>query len=517
MLWLVVALYAWPSSSRPAPKTIVDESALPELETVLSEVGIGEHVAAMQLRGLDRTRQLLKWGRSDVQLLCVEFNLTQATGAALLARIDELRARAVSRPEPEAVDELRELKRQRERLSYGRLQVSRSTASFDYKKAWFGAGLTYDELALVRALPVDACKPLAGDVSGKAVLAERGTCQFVDKAWHAHHAGAAALIVINGVEAAFDRPASGYATDATETPTPDDLAVVLADASAGPALRHVAAAPLINATLARAHRKIVDRATVAGIDSSDAVNVRFVPVECRAGDPDCKPLLPDERALAPFVDSGHLLVKNQSFEFVTAVWGGVLPARPIPVVLADPPDLCTPPPHWLCRLVGVGCPGASSFVARARAAIVLAERGNCNFSTKAAHAAALSAAALVVSNLNDEPLLRMGIRGTPPPAVPAVLVESQARVAIRAAVEADEAVLAMLAPAEPGFSRQWLELHDIAADWPSDRAAADLQLRRLENRNHDSPTRLAWLRRSFALRHTCYSGNDESSACAAAP
>lgn len=482
-------------------KDFIDESALPDMRSLMESVGLGKIIPALEKRGYERTRQLLKWGRSDVQLLGVELDFTREVGAELLNRIEELKRSAIREHPVEAPDKLAELKRKRNELAYGRIYVSRSTATFDFKKAWFGSNLPFEPLKLIRAVPADGCRPLSAKVyGGTAVLADRGGCTFAEKAWYA--VNATALIVINSNGMPFDRPASGYATDEATTPTPANLAVVLCEAAAGPALLKVSQAPLASDS-----RRL------------EAVEVRFVPLQCRASEPACKPLLPDELAIVSHVDSGHVYTMDDidsHFEFVAAAWGGVLPAMPAPLVLAYPSDLCTAPPHWLCRVLGILChsPEARLFARAAPQSAVLAERGGCSFRTKAAHAASLGAVALVVTQFKDKPLLRMGVR-TPqlPPGIPAVLIDRTAGEALTqgvlaAATNRINRPLAKFVPARINFADKWLELDSIG-DWPDDFTAADLLLRRLQMENNDSSARLAWLRSSYANRTVNALANDD--------
>lgn len=473
-------------------KEFIDESALPDLRSLMESVGLSKIIPALEKRGYERTRQLLKWGRSDVQLLGAELDFTKEVGVELLSRIEELKRSAIRESPTKAPDKLAELRRKRDDLAYGRIYVSRSTATFDFKKAWFGSSLPVDSLKLIRAIPANGCRPLSAEVyGGAAVLADRGGCTFAEKAWNA--VNATAMIVINSNGMPFDRPASGYATDEAMTPTPANLAVVLCEAAAGPALLKVSQAPL-----ASQNRRL------------EAAEVTFVPLQCRASEPDCKPLLPDELAMVSHVDSGHIYAMrglDSQFEFVAAAWGGVLPAMPAPLVLAYPRDLCTAPPRWLCRKFGILChgPEAKLFARAAPLSSVLADRGGCSFGTKAAHAASIGAAALVVTQFKDKPLLRMGIRSPQlPPGIPAVLIDREAGEALRQAVLAAATyrmnrLLVEFVPARTNFADKWLELDSIG-EWPDDDTAADLLLKRLQSKNSDSSLRLAWLRNSYANR-----------------
>merc|ERR1711988_1168349 len=61
----------------------------------------------------------------------------------------------------------------------------------------FGTKVPVTGLQVVEAEPANACKALMNDVAGKAVIVQRGKCNFIDKAEKAVEAGAATVIVAN--------------------------------------------------------------------------------------------------------------------------------------------------------------------------------------------------------------------------------------------------------------------------------------------------------------------------------
>jgi hypothetical protein len=70
--------------------------------------------------------------------------------------------------------------------------------------AAFGPALTTTGItgATAVASPADGCSKIAGSVSGKVALINRGTCDFVTKVLNAQSAGATAVIIINNVAGA---------------------------------------------------------------------------------------------------------------------------------------------------------------------------------------------------------------------------------------------------------------------------------------------------------------------------
>ena len=501
-------------------KVELDDARLPPLHEVLDELELD--AAELLARGVETTRQLCAWGRSDISIHGNDLGWDRDKQKVINEKITAIRADAAVQKTTETVDPLKAARDERNALTYGRVFADRATASFEFKKAWFGADFPEAlSMPLVRALPLDGCSELLWQntsiYKGSAVLADRGGCSFVDKAWAAHNAGAKLLLVINSPDRPFDRPTSGYATDAEPTPSPDDLAVGLVHQDAGNGLARAASSAwvdrgdeIIELLQIRAPwrvfmekyglltKKVVVDARQGPWDSYDATTIRAVPLKCVSGRPDCAPVLDSEKTILPDVDSGTLHVQGESFEFVSAAWGGVLPDRPVAVVSTQ--YLCSPPPHWFCRVLSLFCPASNykDFYGRAPGSLVLARRGGgCDFATKARHAAAVGAAVLVVEQHDDEPLLRMGARDPPFPNVVGVAVRAEAGAALRR-VEGNATVRLRPAPA-PGFAHRWLELAE-AAPWPSDEGNAAKALLSLEEKNAGSAERLAFARAAHANR-----------------
>mmetsp|Transcript_3739 Transcript_3739/g.5235 ORF Transcript_3739/g.5235 Transcript_3739/m.5235 type:complete len:547 (-) Transcript_3739:451-2091(-) len=484
-------------------QVIVDESKLPELTEVLSEVGFNEtQITSVQKQGIDRTRQILKWQKIDILLLS-EIGISAETGELLYEKINQLKALAISKAvDDNEIHPLAQLRKERAQVNYGRIYVNRSTASFEYKKAWFGAKEAPESwIHLVRAWPFDACrnfdKAFQSIYSNALIIADRGGCSFVEKAWNAHRVGAAILAVINDPEKSFDRPASGYATDEKETPTPDSLFVILLEAHAGPALHYAASAALINASKIS---KPAQRAKLRGYTSADATQARIVPLKCQPGQPTCRPLLPDEQELIPESDSGYLHVENSSFEYVAGAWGAIPPVRPLRLVRAVPPDLCSSPPNWACKNLGIFCPipQVSKFASTAIASAILADRGGCNFSVKTAFADSVAAAALIIIDPSSQPLQRMGLRAPRlPPSLTGLMIDHDTATVLLEYLNSSTSLPRIrIASDYPGFATMWLKLLDLLP-WPTDVDAAHLLYRRAILEHADSIQRQRWLNSSF--------------------
>ena len=159
VLCLVSAARAGPKVKKP-PKVELDESKLPPLESVLAELGVADVLPQLQAKGLDSTRQLCKWSRSDVSIHGMELGWSRDLQKEVLDKIAALVAGAAKAAEAVVVDELAALRDERNNLTYGRVYVDRSSASFEYRRAWFGARLPESPLPMVMAAPRNGCAPL---------------------------------------------------------------------------------------------------------------------------------------------------------------------------------------------------------------------------------------------------------------------------------------------------------------------------------------------------------------------
>ena len=88
LLCLVAAARAGPKVKKP-PKVELDESKLPPLESVLAELGVADVLPQLQAKGLDSTRQLCKWSRSDVSIHGMELGWSRDLQKEVLDKIEK--------------------------------------------------------------------------------------------------------------------------------------------------------------------------------------------------------------------------------------------------------------------------------------------------------------------------------------------------------------------------------------------------------------------------------------------
>eukprot|EP00607_Mallomonas_marina_P004376 CAMPEP_0182434478 /NCGR_PEP_ID=MMETSP1167-20130531/69991_1 /TAXON_ID=2988 /ORGANISM="Mallomonas Sp, Strain CCMP3275" /LENGTH=255 /DNA_ID=CAMNT_0024624401 /DNA_START=360 /DNA_END=1124 /DNA_ORIENTATION=+ len=133
--------------------------------------------------------------------------------------------------------------------------------------------------------------------------------------------------------------------------------------------------------------------------SLSSIIINIIPLLCGAKSI-CTPILEEEKSLLSEISSGQLRIRSgeevRSFDFLTSNFGGILPRRPLPIVWAHPKDACSP----LKDLSSSVRPGELFGVA--------VIRGNCSFDMKAYYVERLGASLMIVADMNDRALQRLG-------------------------------------------------------------------------------------------------------------
>jgi hypothetical protein len=79
----------------------------------------------------------------------------------------------------------------------GNLVIDGATRKFEFLTAKFGLPVPTNQLEMVVPEPANGCGEIEGDLTGKAVLVQRGGCTFLDKVLALSEAGAHAVLIAN--------------------------------------------------------------------------------------------------------------------------------------------------------------------------------------------------------------------------------------------------------------------------------------------------------------------------------
>ncbi|KAJ1416778.1 hypothetical protein B484DRAFT_454184 [Ochromonadaceae sp. CCMP2298] len=528
---------------RPKPPKLNTDS-LPTLPEILEKLGLSRYMPNLIRMGVGETRLLVRLSSMDFQLMQIEWDISDEEVGALKI---EVAALVVAATVPEEVEQPEQ--KERDRLTYGRVYLPNAVQSFEYVSASFGGPppVGRQRLQIPRGLvgcpketevgegapgevnegaPGEEVEVEEVDYQGSIVIAQRGRCTFLSKALHALHLNASGLIVVNS-EDRLESPSSGLGIDKTISETH---------------VKTLAKFPVLafsNTTWVK-----VEYAVRANELKGESTYIDIVPLQCKSGG-SCRPLLEGERGLQEVSwgtvevrvpaegqgegreEGGQAYAPSRSFEFLTSNYGSQLPSRPVSLVMADPIDGCS-------ALVGAEEVGAeagagemevevevevevdavggklkpdaqeayvSSQVPKYTGAAVVVHRGGCAFHEKALQAQRAGAALLVVVDVADSALQRMG-GGQPfagQVAIPSVLVTASAGKFLQNVLGAGAGagVMAEVVPARDSVGAdRWIEL--AFTDWSPTPAEHVMQLEGLMQKHSASDEVVAWLMRRMS-------------------
>ncbi|CAE7714916.1 unnamed protein product, partial [Symbiodinium microadriaticum] len=342
--------------------------------------------------GVTETRNLLRLKKMDYQMMvsvqtcCFELLVTEALqifdwdDATAENDIKVMKEKAAELLEIATLkdDGKRPEEDERKKHRSGRLYFPGFVQSFEYISASFGQIPPVGAMPLVFAEPLDGCSPAgAATYSGMMVFVTRGECTFLEKATIAFAAGAKMLIIANTVDK-IEAVATGIGIDknvTAEMVKPLDVFSVVTTSN-------TSVAPLLWA--AREMRRRDGNAVMSG---------SAIPLKCAKGG-HCSPVLEEETRLQTEVQWGRMKVAiggrqdDDSFDFLTSTYGGLLPADE-PLRVVELTSLVSD------KMMSLGCSPLPAAVDVGGAA-VLVSRGGCRFDEKALHIQDLGATMVIV-------------------------------------------------------------------------------------------------------------------------
>eukprot|EP01034_Spumella_vulgaris_P022410 gene22410-28534_t len=323
----------------------------------------------------------------------------------------------------------------RHKLVYGKIYLHDSVQSYDYSLASFGRIPPIGKQQLVLLPNEYGCGKSENyadqDYSGKTLLIKRGECTFLVKAQNAKAMNAAGLVVVN-TEDRLESPSSGLGVDKNIT-----------DAMVLP-LNSLHVVSVSNTSWIKLTKALE-------FNSPSATYVSLVPLKCHSGG-SCAPVVAEERALQSEVSWGSVRTTSadrevRSFEFLTSNFGAQLPSesQPVSLVLSDPIDACAP-------LLGP--------VEQYANAAVVVHRGKCRFDVKALHAQNAGARMLIIIDVEDNALQRVG--GMQPESgfvgIPSVIVTAMAGQYIQSQLVKGELHAEFSAARDSSVADAWIDL-----------------------------------------------------------
>lgn len=495
----------------PQKPVLLNTDGLPTLQEILEEVHLTAFLPHLLRMGVTETMILLRLTSMDYRIMNMDWEgVAEESIAALKERAAALYLRAVVKDEP-----LKANFDERNKLKYGRIYVPGAVQSFEFVTASFGGSPPLGALEVFLAPPPyfgcnasdfavhgvgvstnpDADAAVAasapGLLTGRVLVVQRGVCSFLQKALLAIALNATALIVCNN-EDRLDSPASGHTIDPNVTHA-------MMDSVAGLSVLSVSNTSWPKLAFSARHAS-----------ATHPVMAHVIPLKCGPGGI-CMPLLAEEKSLQAEVSWGAARFKTsakevRSFEYLTSNYGGRLPEdhESLTVVLARPLHGCVEGAGdveewaagraerdaWAASLIGGG-PFALAVV-----------RGQCRFHVKQAWAESLGARLLIIVDVEDSALQRVG--GLLPEAghvgIPSIIITAPAwhflkRVANSSATTTSVSLSSSL---DSSGADKWIEL--AFTEWAEGDADRLLQIEGLSGKHAQGDQGahaeiVAWLQR----------------------
>lgn len=454
-------------------KGVINPDILPQLDLVLEELNMTDRIPNFVQIGITETRLLFELKKMDFQLMLMEWeNFSEDDAIKLKQKIDSLITLATI-PEKIIRPELKE----RLLLKYGRIYIADFVQSFEFISASYGGSIPIGKLLITIANPSTACIPLVnGDLTGHLVFVTRGECSFFDKTKIVQASNASVIAVINN-EDRLEAISSGLGMNENIT---DEMVL---------AFSNISVISMSNTTLAPIQFAVTQ--------SKTPIFANVIPLKCGRSSL-CQALLEEEQTLLPEISCGKIKIKSnkeiRAFDFLTSNFGGLLPKSEIRVAMPENSNLnaCLP----LTKSYNGEKPTA-----------LLVYRGNCTFDVKANHTEASGAVLMIVVDMSDPALQRLG--GKKPIAgyvgIPSITVTADCGAFIIKSLESQTdnsreintlplLVTALLEPhTNSQLADRWIDL--AYTQWTEDEKDQLTQLEGLTQTYTGNKEIIAWLRR----------------------
>jgi len=392
--------------------------------------------------------------------------------------------------------------------------------------ASFGGPPPIGPLQSIFADPIHGCSQPHHhheEYASKLVFVTRGECSFLEKASLMQRLNVSVLAIINS-EDRLETAAAGLGRTANVT---ESLLL---------SMSNISVITLSNTTLeplqfsAKQSQSISSISTSTALYNHASLTTHVVPLKCGSKSY-CGPVLEEEKTLQAEVSGGLLRLQAgrevRSCDFLSSKFGGRLSRAPLLLVRAAPGDACTPLSPLDTSLDAATDEGSDLSQGRRgdheSHYVVLVDRGNCSFDLKAFHAQQAGASLVIVRNMHDEALQRLGgkqpLSGSIGP--PSVLVSSACGQHLLAATESavtgtasstsasstgstatstsskGKGPIVTLSPSDDSLiADNWIDL--AYTDWAADEDDLLTQIEGLVQKythGHPSNDIVAWLRR----------------------
>jgi len=361
-------------SSNPKVQPIdLNVEGLPTLSEILNSLELSKYISRMGSLGVSDTRHLLRLLPMDYRMMIIDWDMKEYEVEKLKLKVDELIQLATVAKKVIAVDNS-----ERKLLKYGKFVIENSVQSYEYISASFGTYPPIGGYEIIVSEPYDGCEINDKiNLKGCIFIVKRGNCSFLTKATNAKKMNAKILLIVNNVDT-LESPASGHAID-----------IEISDNQ----LNYVKDLPIISTS----------NTTWSKFMYNSYYNIKSIghaiPLKCHTNGI-CNAVTDEEKNIQHEVTSGKITFYNNNnaiytTDYLTSIHGSVLLSDILPLFISNPIDACTPIDK-------------SNIITSSKKFVLLSYRGNCNFDIKAYNAQNIGASLLIIIDINDNPLQRIG-------------------------------------------------------------------------------------------------------------
>ena len=459
----------------------IDEKLLPDFLAILEEAGMSDRLNDLVRMGVVDTRVLLRLKQMDFQMMQFEWaGMTTEMVDKFMEVAGKYAVQATQNARAAEVPTVDYTERDMQR--FGRLVLPNGVQSYEYVQGSFGGRPHVGLHELVVSEPDDACPPgedstnlgtalpelaTSDKYKDKLVVARRGQCPFLRKAEYVAAAGAAGIIVVNSVDN-LEAPSSGAGIDSSVT-----------DARLAK-LAHLSVVAVANTTWAP-----LQHALSVTTDHKQPLFGQTIPIRCGAQGY-CSAVFEEEMNVPLDTSAGLIRVttpsgESKAFDFLTSTFGSYLLSSSMEVVVADPVHGCE----------------ATSIPKGTKDFVLVTHRGACRFDQKAIAAEKLGAKVLIVVEVGDNALQRLGAAPGVGDTIgiPAIIITAAAGEYIESAAK-NGAVSVVVEPSDDKtIAEAWIDLAFTEFHETMEEALSQLEGLALKYEGSNSLEIVSWLKK----------------------
>lgn len=449
-------------SSKPKVQPIdLNVEGLPSLSELLESLELSKYLPRMGSLGVSDTRHLLRLLPMDYRMMIIDWDMKEFEVEKLKLKVDELLKFSIITKKDVVVDNS-----ERKLLKYGKFIIENSVQSYEYIRASFGTYPPIGGYKIIISEPYDGCEINANlNLTESIYIVKRGNCSFLTKATNAKKMNAKILLIVNNVDN-LESPSSGHSIDSEITDKQlnyvKDLAIISTS----------------NTTWSKILYSSYNNLKSIG---------HVIPLKCHTNGI-CNAVTNEEKMVQHEITSGRITFYNNNNEiyttdYLTSVHGSALSLDILPLFISNPIDAC----------VAID----KSHVITSKKFALLSYRGNCNFDIKAYNAQYIGASLLVIIDIHDNPLQRIG--GSQPLSgnigIPSIIISAFSKNYVTK-YQNNNITIELTLANDNKISDDWMDI--ALTQWPLNKDELNVQVQKLKEKYNTHKEIIDWLDNKIA-------------------